>query len=180
MDLRRWIDLPEVPPELLEQAYDDDDLATILNRRRLLFSYFGASTETKEEAERLAFAVVAFVFPAFRPRSAQHSKRPGRHPSIRPKYEVQFLRRVAAAYDSTKRQVKSNSTVPTQRIYEIFKKEYPILANQLQVGGKPLTLGSFKKLLAVGRSACKHEVIWHKDFLNILPFHLKRSGNTLC
>lgn len=173
LDLRTWINLPDVPPELLEEAYDEDDLDIVLYRRGLLFAYFGASTETKEEAEKLAFALAAAVFPVFRPRSVDPSKRPGRHPSFSPKYKVEFLRHVAEAYDNTKRAVKSNSEAPTSRIYQLFLKENTNLANQLQVRGQSLTLGSFKKLLAVGRMARKYDVIWHKAPLR---YSLRRSG----
>jgi hypothetical protein len=171
--LRIWIDLPDVPPELLEPWYEDDDLDIQLARRRELFSYFGASVATKKEAEKLAFALAASVFPAFRIRSADSPKRPGRPPAAMPKYKVEFLRQVAQAFDDTKSKVKNESTILARRIYEIFLKENPILANLLQIGGKPLTFGSFKKLLAVGRMARKHDVIWHK---HTLPHCLKRSG----
>jgi hypothetical protein len=168
--------LPNVPGELFEQSYDDDNLDARRNRLGLLFSYFRAST-----AEELALAMAASMFPAFRPRSAQRPKLPGRRPSIRPKYEVLLLMNVAAAYGSTKRRVKSTSAAPPSRIYGIFRKEHPRLANQLQVRGNPLKLGSFKKLLTVGRLALKQQVVWYKDLLEIstletLPLCGKRVG----
>jgi hypothetical protein len=174
VDLRIWINLPDVPPELFDQAYHGDNISIVLARRRELFSYFRASTETQEEAEKLAFALAAAVFPAFRPRYADPRKCPGRPPANRPKYEAEFLRKVAEAYDNTKSDVKSKSTAPIGRIYEIFLKENQILADQLQVQGKPLTLGSFNKLLVVGRLARKHGVIWYKPPLR---YSLKRSGD---
>jgi hypothetical protein len=166
--LRRiWIRLPDVPPELFKQARHDDGPAVVLARQRALFSYFGASTKTKEEAEKLVFALAAAMFPAFRPRSEKPPKRPGRRPAQRPKYEVELLRQVAEAYENT----KSTRTAPISR-YVKFLKENPILANRIQVGGEPLRLGSFNKLLVVGRLARKQKVIWHKDF----PLSPKRSG----
>jgi hypothetical protein len=168
--------MPNVPVELFEQSYDDHNLDARRNRLGLLFSYFRAST-----AEELALAMAASMFPAFRPRSAQRPKLPGRRPSIRPKYEVLLLMNVAAAYGSTKRRVKSTSAAPPSRIYGIFRKEHPRLANQLQVRGNPLKLGSFKKLLTVGRLALKQEIVWYKDLLEIftletLPLCEKRFG----
>jgi hypothetical protein len=172
--LRIWIELPDVPPELLEQWYEGDDLDIVLARRRELYSYFGASVETKKEAEKLAFALAEAMFPAFRKQSADPPKRPGRPPAAMPKYQVEFLRQVAQAFDDTKSKVKNESTTLSSRIYQIFLRENPILANLLRVGRKHLTFGSFKKLLAVGRMAREHDVIWHK---HTLPYYLKRSGD---
>jgi hypothetical protein len=152
--LRIWIDLPDAPSALFEQARHGDDDAAVLARRRALFSYFGASVETKEEAEKLVFALAATLFPAFRQRSEEARKRPGRRPAFRPKYQV----------------FKSHSET---RIYQIFLKTNPALANELQVQGKPLQLGSFKKLLTVGRSSRKYMVLWYRDLLSVFPIHLK-------
>jgi hypothetical protein len=176
LDLRLWIELTDVAPELFEQAYDDDNLDTILNRRRLLFSYFRASTETTEEAERLAFALAAVVFPAFRPQRKRAPGSPGRPPAARPKYEVPFLENLAKAYDSKKSEIKSKSTTSTRRVYTTFLKENPDFANKLKVGGKPLSLSSFNKLLAVGRLSCKYSVFWYKDLAGVLPLHARIPG----
>jgi hypothetical protein len=171
--LRIGIDLPYVPPELFEQAFDDDDADIVLARKRELFSYFRASVETKEEAEKLAFALAAAIFPAFRPRSLDPATPRGRRRAARPKYEVEFLRQIAEAYDNKKSQVKSESTTTVARIYKLFLKENPELAAQLQVKGAPLTVGSFQKLLTVGRMARDFNVIWHKGKV---PYSLNRSG----
>jgi hypothetical protein len=165
--------LPDVPSVLFEQARHGDDDAVVMARRLALFSYFGASMETKEESDKLAFALAAKIFPAFRQRSEEPRKGPGRRPTFRPKYEVQFLQRVAKAYDDTKNKAKSRSITQTSRIYQIFLKENPDLANELQVQGKPLRLGSFKKLLTVGRSARKYMVLWYRDLLSIFPARLQ-------
>lgn len=167
--MRIWIDLSDAPSVLFEQARHGGDAAFILARRHALFSYFGASVETKEEAERLVFALAARLFPAFRVRSEKPRKHLGRPPAFRPKYEVEFLERVAEAYDKTKTKVKIYSTIPTARIYQLFLKDNPRIANEFRVQGKPLQLGSFKKLLTVGRSARKYMALWHRDFLGVFP-----------
>jgi hypothetical protein len=163
--LRVRIELPNVPLALLEQAQPDDDLSIVLARRRALFECFGlnASADTKQEAEKLVSAMAAKMFPAYRQRSKEFPKRPGRPPAYRPKHEVKFLKEVAEAYDNTKNKVKNYRTAPPSYIYKIFLQKNPILANKLKVQGRPLQLSSFNKLLAVGRSARNQNVVWHKD-----------------
>ncbi len=178
-DLRSWIDLPDVPPELLEQACDDDDRDTILKRQRLLLSYFRASTDTKEEAEKLAFALAAVIFRGFRPRKADRPRPLGRRPAVRPKYEVDFLERVARAYDRKKRKIKCQSTISTKRLYEIVLKENPNFGEKLQVGGQTLSLGTFNRLLTIGRSACNYHVTWYKDASSSLSENAKKWGDHL-
>src|SRR4029077_3181452 len=123
-ELRTWINLPHVPPELFEQAREEDDLEIVMARRQKLFSYFGASPDTKEGSDKLWFALAAAVFPAFRPGRKNYSpKRPGRRPAARPKYEVDFLEKVARAYDRKEREIKSKSTISAKRLYGMLLKE---------------------------------------------------------
>jgi hypothetical protein len=172
--------LPDVPPELLEQAREDDDPEIVSARLQKLFSYFDASPDTKEGSDKLLSGLAAVVFPAFRVVRKIHSpKRPGRRPAVRPKYEVDVLAKVATAYDRKKHEVNSESTISPNRLYEMFLRENPGLGRKLQVNGKPLELGSFKRLLAVGRSACNYHVMWYKDAVRGLPENAKKSGEYL-
>jgi hypothetical protein len=178
--LRTWINLPDVPPELFEQAREGDDLEIVIARKRKLFSYFGASPDTIEGSDKLWIAIAAAVFPAFRPGRKNYSpKRPGRSPAVRPKYEVDFLEKVARAYDGEKREIKSRMAISAKRLYEIFLKENPVFGKKLQVRGKPLELSSFIKLLAVGRYACNYYVTWYKEASIGLPLNAKKSGKYL-
>ncbi len=160
--MRIWIDLPDVPDELTEPARNDDDPNVKLRRREALFRYFGASLETKAQAEILVFSLAAAMFRAFREPVTRPSKPPGRPQAFRPKYEAHFLAEVAQAYDEYRAGLNSQSATSPARVYRDFLAHNPSLADQLRVTGKDLKRGSFEKLLNVGRSANNTTTVWYK------------------
>jgi hypothetical protein len=165
--VRRWVKLPNIPPGLREPAKVGEGLDVVLERRRLLFSYFGASVDTKEQAEELVFLLAAVLFPAFR--KPLPAKRRGRPPAWDPKYKVEFLREVAETYDRIKAHVGrimadvgEDAETPADTIYGKLLRDNPNMARQLHVGEnkRNLKLSTFLKLLSIGRRAQDNKVIW--------------------
>ena len=150
---KTWINLPDVPPELLRPAREDDGDDIELARWRALTSYCSwASVETLEEAKKLILNLAALLFPAFR--EPTRRKRPGRPLAPGPKYEVEFLKEAADAFDEMKS--RNKTAISDERFFDKFLAENTKFAEKLRY----ITWGTFEKLLSVGRAARDKKVIW--------------------
>jgi len=185
--LRKVIELPDdIPAEFFEEFVAGDPneeyeqqslllhrhLDSRRNARELLFQYFNIpyrkdaiwpDVRTKVDAENLAFAIAALIFPAFRPVSEyMPKKRGGRRAKLkgRPKYEVSFLIEVADAIDKFRHDSNLNRTLSSIS-YNRFLNLNPHIAKHLRVNAYPLRFSSFKKYLSLGRTARDLGVIWH-------------------
>ena len=154
--MRIWIELPDLPPELLRPAREDDDFTVQQQRRETLFRYFRASVDTKEEAERLAFSLPAAMLPAFKTCPTKLKKQPGRPRIISPKQYIAFLWQLAERFEQYKKRVSDHNEVPFTRVYSKFLATNLDQATRLKFAGKHHTPAIFRKLLTTGKDGYRN------------------------
>jgi hypothetical protein len=170
---RTWAEVPKPIPSILrKRRIEREGIEPFVLRWEAMLSYFGIPNDDPDEFKKLLNALLPILFPCFRePVPGKVRRVRGGRSRYHPKYEVDFLKRAAVAYDEVVAKTKKSSsgTVSHEKLRKAFQKAHPEIASAFSQS----KLGWFEKLIRVGRKARTSYVIWRPRAGRNFPW---RSG----